>query len=176
MLHINHAPNTTRFANLNKKYDPVVIFRYDKDIIWLIHPELNQYEGVKLFQEFELKNGMGVNSHIDQIMRVQSELKSMDKLTNLGIELIDGHTCTHYQNKEPYPFQENAFTVSDYWVSEKGLLIKKQYSGPDFSGTLETKDIKFGKQAEHLFIPPKAGDIIKWKEEKEKLDAAKNKN
>ena len=168
----------TRYSNQNKKHDPIVIFRYDKDIILLVHPEQNFYEGVKLYQEFELKNSMGINSHIDQIMRAQSELNSMDKLTNLGEEVIDGHTCTHYQKKDPYPFQENTFTINDYWVSEKGLLIKKQYSGPDFSGTLETKDIKYGKQPEHLFIPPtdykKAGYHIKWKEEKDKLDTAKN--
>lgn len=177
ILNMNHAPDMIRFTNPKKKHAPVHIFRYDQGIIWMIHPEMKRYEGVKLYQEFELKNGMGISAHIDHIMRTQSALKSPEKLKNLGKEIIDEHGCTHYQKRDPNPYHENAFDITDYWISDEGILIKMQYAGPDVSGTLETKDIKLDKQPDHLFSPPpdykKAGHRISWKEEKQKLDAAK---
>lgn len=176
-LNINYAPNMIRFSNPASKHEPVVIFRYDKRVIWLVHPEMRGYEGVKLYQEFKLTSGMGINSHIDQIMRTEAALKSPGKLANLGEENIDGHTCTHYQMRKPNIENPDESFVTDYWISDQKILVKMQYSGAEVSGVLETKDIKFGKQSEDLFNPPpdykKGGARISWKEEKQKLDAMK---
>jgi hypothetical protein len=102
----------------------------------------------------------------------------LEKLKKMGEENIDGENCTRYQKKKSNPYHENKFDVTDYWINDKGILIKMHYAGPDVSGTLETKDIKLVKQPDHLFIPPpdykKAGNRISWKEEKQKLDAAEN--
>lgn len=176
-LNINYAPDMIRFSNPKLKHQPVVIFRYDKEVIWLVHPEMRGYEGVKLYQEFKLTSGMGINSHIDQIMRTEAALKSPGELVNLGEENIDGHICIHYQMRKSNPDDPNDVFVTDYWISDKGILIKMQYSGSEASGVLETKEIKFGKQPDALFNPPpdykKAGTHISWKEEKQKLDAMK---
>lgn len=172
-MEINVAPNMIRFKTVKKRTEPVRIFRYDKGVIWLVHPEKRGYEGVKLYQEFKLTNGMGVSSHIDRLMRIRKSLQSPDKLEKIGQEVIDGHNCTRYQKRETIAYSEGKFITSDYWINESGILIKMTYSSPDFSGTLETKNIEMGEQAEALFLPPadykKAGHHISWKEEKAKL-------
>lgn len=172
-LEINAAPNMIRFKSVKNRSEPVRIFRYDKSIIWLIHREKRGYEGVKLYQEFKLTNGMGVSSHIDRLMRIRKSLQSPDKLEKIGPEEIDGHHCIRYQKREAIAYSEGKFITSDYWINKTGILIKMTYTSPDFSGVLETTNIRMGEQTEALFLPPadykKAGHRISWKTEKEKL-------
>jgi len=179
VLKIYQAPNMMRFEDPEKISVPIVIFRYDKDIIWVVHHEQPQYKGVKLYQEFELQNGRGMSSHIDNIVSVMLDLKNPENLKNMGKEMIDSHMCTRYRKEnvlswEPAP---DNVVVYDYWINKDKILIKMSYTGPDVSGTLETKNIRQSSQPENLFVPPsdfkKAGNIITWKEEKEKLDAQK---
>jgi hypothetical protein len=44
--------------------------------------------------------------------------------------------------------------------------------------TIENRDVKLASQSDTLFVPPadykKAGNIINWRQEKQKLDAGKN--
>ena len=179
VLKIYHAPNMIRFENPEKKYEPINIFRYDKNIIWHIHPERPQYKGVKLYQEFKLQNGRGINSHIDAIITATNGLKNPDKLKDMGQEMMDEQVCTRYRNERTLSWETepNNKIITDYWINKDKILIKMSYTGPDVSGTLETKNIRLSSQTETLFVPPsnfkKAGNIITWKEEKEKLDARK---
>ncbi len=182
VLKIYQAPNMMRFEDPEKISVPIIIFQYDKDIIWSVHHEQPQYKGVKLYQEFELQNGRGMSSHIDNIVSVMLDLKNSKKLKNMGKEMIDGHLCTRYRKEriiswEPAP---NNVVVYNYWINKDKILIKMSYTGPGTSGMLETKNINLSSQPENLFAPPsdykKAGNIIKWKEEKQKVDAQKNNN
>ena len=179
VLKIYQAPDMMRFEDPEKISVPIVIFRYDKDIIWVVHHEQPQYKGVKLYQEFELQNGRGMSSHIDNIVSVMLDLKNPKNLKNMGKEMIDGHMCTRYRKEnvlswEPAP---DNVVVYDYWINKDKILIKMSYTGPDVSGTLETKNIRLSSQTENLFVPPsdfkKAGNIITWKEEKQKFDTKK---
>ena len=173
---IQQAPGMVRFQPRSNKGEATLIFRYDKRIVWTIIPENRLYPGVRKYQEFELRNGTGFDSHIDALMRASATLKKPEALQNLGEETVNGFVGTHYQQRDPVPWLSNEFVVTDYWISDSGLLIKMTASGPDVSSTMEMKDIQLGKQPESLFVPPpgyeKAGDIINWAEEQKKLDAA----
>ena len=125
VLKIYYAPNMIRFEHPEKFSVPIVIFRYDKDIIWVVHHEQPQYKGVKLYQEFELQNGRGMSSHIDNIVSVILDLKNLKKLKNMGQEIIDGYRCTRYQKErilswKPAP---NNVVVTDYWINKDKILI-----------------------------------------------------
>ena len=165
---IRHAPGMVRFEPLENSQQPTHIFRYDKGVVWAIIPENRRYPGVRKYQEFELRNGTGFNSHIDTLMREFAALEKPGDLKNLGEESINGEVTRRYQKRDPVPWLTDEFVVTDYWVSGSGLLIKMTASGPDVSSTMETKDIQFGKQPEYLFRPPpgyeKAGHIINWDE------------
>lgn len=173
---IQQVPGMVRFQPLENSQQPTLIFRYDKGIVWAIIPEQQRYPGVKKYQEFDLGNGTGFDSHIDTLMRASAALKKPEELKNLGEESVNGYLSTHYQQRDPVPWLTDEFVVTDYWLSDSGLLIKMTTSGPDVSSTMETKDIQFGRQPEYLFAPPpgyeKAGHIINWAEEQKKLDAA----
>ena len=173
---IQQAPGMVRFQPPESKGQATLIFRYDKSIVWTIIPENRLYPGVRKYQEFALGNGTGFDSHVDTLMRASAALKKPEELQNLGEETINGFVSTHYQQRDPVPWLTNEFVVTDYWISDSGLLIKMTASGPDVSSTMEMTDIQFGKQPEYLFVPPpdyeEAGDIINWAEEQKKLDAA----
>ena len=173
---IRHAPGMVRFEPLENSQQPTHIFRYDKGVVWAIFPENQRYPGVRKYQEFELRNGTGFDSHVDTLMRASVALKKPEELQNLGEDTINGYVTTHYQKRDPVPWLTNEFVVTDYWINDAGLLIKMTASGPDVSSTMEMKDIQLGKQPEYLFVPPpgyeKAGHFINWAEEKKKLDAA----
>ena len=176
VMAIQQAPGLVRFHPPEKRQEPTRIFRYDKGIAWIVHPEDRLYPGVKKYQEFKLGDGMGFDSHIDNLMRAYAALKNFEGLKILGTETVAGYTATHYQKRDPVPWLTNEFVVTDYWVSDSGVIIKVTASGPDVSSKMELQDIQFGKQPEHLFAPPpgyeKAGHIIDWAEEQKKLDAA----
>jgi hypothetical protein len=179
VLKIYQAPNVMRFEDPEKISVPIVIFRYDMNIIWVVHQEQQQYKGVKLYQEFDLQNGRGMSSHIDNIVSVMLDLRNPEKLRSMGKEIINGYMCTRYRKEkilswEPSP---NNVVVTDYWINNDKILIKMSYTGPGVSGTMETKNINLSSQPENIFVPPsgfkKAGSIITWKEEKQKVDAQK---
>lgn len=96
----------------------------------------------------------------------------------MGKETIDGHETTHYWKKVRNLGYEDGLDVTDYWVSDNGILIKMKLTVPEVSVILETRDIKLMGHVNNLFLPPpdykKAGHRISWKAEKQKLDAASN--
>ncbi len=169
VLSIQQAPQMLRFQTPENKHGITRIFRYDRDIVWIVHPEKRLYPGVKKYQEVKLGDGTGFDSHIDNLMRAYAALENRDELENLGNETFAGHETTRYQKRDPVPWLTNEFVVTDYWVSEAGLLMKVTASGPDITSTMETKDIQFEKQPADLFVPPpdyeEAGHIINWAEE-----------
>ena len=170
-ISIHQAPNMVRFESLENTEEPVLIFRYDSGIVWVILPEHEQYPGVKKYQELPLANGMGFNSHIDNLMRAYAVLDHPEKLEELDEQVVAGYTTTHYQKRDAIPWLTNEFVVTDYWISNAGLLIKVISSGPDVSSVMEMKAIHLGEQPEDLFILPpgyeKAGQVINWDKEKE---------
>jgi len=174
-LSINHTPRKVRYAKPETRSEPVSIFRYDKGVLWLVHPEHKGYEGVKLYQEFKLTSGKGINGHIDTLLFARKALLSPKGLINLGKKTVDGHSVTHYYKKERnlgYEYGNNSY---DYWVDDNGIMVKMQIIAPEVSRTLQTRDIKLSSQDKMLFVPPadyrKAGHIISWKDEKQKIDA-----
>jgi len=182
VLTIHESPNMARFQT---KRGQIYIFRYDKGIVWSVIPEKRRYPGIKLYQEFKLRSGRGLTGYIDRIMEAYGVLKHPKKLKNLGKETINGYVTTHYQKRYRIPWLTNKFSITDYWLSDSGILMKVTNSGPGdaygqaSSSIIEMKDIRLGKQPEHLFVPPpdykKAGQMIDWAEEKKKRDAAKRK-
>lgn len=174
-LSINHTPRKVRYAKPDTKSEPVCIFRYDKGVLWLVHPERKGYEGVKLYQEFKLTSGKGINGHIDTLMFARRALLSPKGLSKLGKETVDGKSVTHYYKKERNLGYESGNNSYDYWVDDNGIMVKMQIIAPEVNHTLQNRDIKLSFQDEMLFVPPadyrKAGHAISWKDEKLKLDA-----
>ncbi len=175
-LTIHQAPQMLRFQSPDNKQAITRIFRSDKNIVWIVHPENRLYPGVRKYQEVRLGDGTGFDSHIDNLMRAFTALKNHDGLKNLGKETVAGIATTHYQERDPVPWLSHEFVVTNYWVSDSGVLMKVNVSGPDISSTIEMQDIQFEKQPADLFVPPpgyeKAGQMINWAEEARKLDAA----
>ena len=178
IMNINQSQNKVRYSYPKKKHQTTNIFRYDKGLIWNIHPEQGFYPGVLLYQEFKLTSGRGVNFHLDLIAQVKTELKDTKNIKTIGEETIEGVKTTHYQRRKPSLYHEGEFDISDYWISDNGVLVKMTYKGKEANGRYELKDIKFGSQEASLFEPPpgyeKRGNRISWKEELKKLKA-KNK-
>jgi hypothetical protein len=172
-LTIHHGSNMAHFQSSDKGQSSL-IYRYDKGVIWGVIPEQAEYPGLKFYQEFELQDGTGFDSHVDQIMLAYAVLKYPEKLENLGRETINGFETTHYQKREAIPWLSNTFSTTDYWLSDQGILMKVTSSGEDprIVQILETKDVQIGKQPEHFFVPPpdykKAGNVIDFAEEKKK--------
>ncbi|NOX70014.1 MAG: hypothetical protein GXP15_12555 [Gammaproteobacteria bacterium] len=175
-LSIQQAPGMIRFQSAENKQEAILIFRYDKGIVWAVHPEDRRYPGVKKYQEFELRDGMGFDSHIDNIMQAYAAVKNRDEMKNLGKETVDGYATSHFQKRDPIPWLPNEFLTTDYWVSDSGVLIKVTVVTPEVSSVMETKAIRFGKQPAALFVPPsdyeKAGNVIDWAEEARIIKAA----
>ncbi len=175
-LAIQQSPGMIRFQSAENKQEAVLIFRYDKGIVWAVHPEDRRYPGVKKYQEFELRDGMGFDSHIDNIMQAYAAVKNRDEMKNLGKETVDGYATSHFQKRDPIPWLPNEFLTTDYWVSDSGVLIKVTVVTPEVSSVMETKAIRFGKQPAALFVPPsdyeKAGNVIDWAEEARIIKAA----
>jgi len=165
-----------RFQYPDNEQGNTHIFRFDKDIVWIVLAENRLYPGVKKYQEVELRDGTGFDSHIDNLMRAYAALGNRDGLENLGTETVAGSSAMHYQKRDPVPWLTDEFVLTDYWISDSGVLMKVNISGPDISSTMEMQDIQFEKQPADLFVPPpdyeKAGQIINWAEEARKLDAA----
>jgi hypothetical protein len=178
-LTIHQSPNMARFQNPKKLQQNTLIYRYDKGIIWAVIPEQRNYPGIKLYQQFKLRSGRGMDGHIDEIMDAYAVLKYPKKLKNLGRETIDGFVTTRYQKRYRIPWLTNKFNITNYWLSDSGILMKVTISGPEVNSVMELKNIKLGKQPKHLFIPPpdykKAGQVISWDEEKRKRGTAKRK-
>ena len=172
-LSINHAPRKVRFAELETRAAPVSIFRYDRGVLWLVHPERKGYEGVKLYQEFALTSGRGINGHIDTLMFARQALLSPEGLKNLGTETVNGRSVTHYYKIERNPGYEYGFNSYDYWIDRNGIMIKMQLIAPETSRTLQLEDIVLSSQDQGLFEPPadykQAGHRFSWKEEQQKL-------
>jgi hypothetical protein len=169
-LSINHALKKARYSKPESVSEPASIFRYDKGVLWLVHPERKGYEGVRLYQEFKLTSGKGINGHIDALMSSRQALLAPRGLNNLGTETLDGETVTHYYKKERNPGYEYGYNSYDYWVDNNGIMVKMQLIAPEVSQTLQIKDITLSSQDEMLFVPPqgyrKAGHNISWKDEK----------
>ena len=174
-LYISHDKKKTRFENREKRHEPISIFRYDKGVMWLVHREQKGYEGVKLYQEFKLTGGMGIGSHIDNLMYARHALLSPKGLKNVGKETVNGQNTTHYYKKVRNPGYEEGHDIYHYWVSDDGILVRAKLTSVEVAHTLDTRNIQRGRQTDDLFVPPadyrKAGNRINWKEEKRKLDA-----
>ena len=174
-LYITHDKKKTRFENREKRHEPISIFRYDKRVMWLVHREQKGYEGVKLYQEFKLTGGMGIGSHIDNLMYARRALLSPKGLKNVGKETVNGQSTTHYYKKVRNLGYEEGHDIYHYWVSDDGILVRVKLTSVEVAHTLDTRNIQRGHQADGLFVPPadyrKAGTRINWKEEKRKLDA-----
>jgi hypothetical protein len=178
-LNINHAPGMTRYTVPNKKHKPITILRYDKNLVWIVHPDDTPFfEGLRLYQEFALGDGMDLSSHLDYIMRARQALRSPEHLKNLGKEIIEGFSTTHYQKKEPnrgykYGYGKEPYNITDYWVSDNGILVRMHRVVPGNNVVMEMKNIKIHGQPDNLFVPPpdyeKRGSRISWDEEKQKL-------
>jgi hypothetical protein len=168
-----HAPGMTRYESVGSRDDPVRIYRYDKGVIWLVHPEQRGYEGVKLYQEFPLTTGMGLGAHLDQLMRARRELDAPKGLVPSGQDTVEGRPAQLYERRARTP--GGGDDVYRYWVSPDGLMVRMEYVGAESRYSLLTRTIQLGPQAATLFVPPdgykKAGNRINWKEEKRKLDA-----
>jgi hypothetical protein len=174
-LYINHAPNMTRYENRKKLHERINIFRYDKGVIWSVHREdKKRYAGVKLYQEFKLKKGLGLTSHIDNLMHMRHALLSPKDLKDMGQETVDGHETTHYYKRDTPPY--GGFNDYHYWINGRGIVVRMKVETSGKVGyTIENKNITLAKQAGDLFVIPagykKAGHHIDWRKEKEKLDA-----
>jgi hypothetical protein len=174
-LYISHAKKKARFENREKRHEPISIFRYDKRVMWLVHREKKRYEGVKLYQEFKLTGGMGIGSHIDNLMHARRALLSPKGLKNVGKETVNGQKTTHYYKKVRNRGYEEGHDIHHYWVSDDGILVRMKFTSVEVARTLDTRKIRRGRQTDNLFVPPadyrKAGTVINWKKEKRKLDA-----
>lgn len=179
VMKINQSRARVRYSYPERKKQAINIFRYDKGLIWNVHPEKKFYPGVKLYQEFELKSERGFNSHLDALAQAKSELKDTKNLETIGAETIEGIETTHYRRRIPSPYEKGKFYTSDFWMSDDGILVKMTYQATAVSGQYELKDIEIGPQDDALFEPPpdyeKRGHRISWKEEKQKLEASEQK-
>jgi len=133
----------TRQEYIQRGQKQVMIFRFDKDIMWLLMP------AEKIYMEMSSKEGGGYNPQFDQNIEDKAEIKL------LGKETVNGYVCDKYQ----YIYHDTSMGTSTQWISKKlNYPIKTEYKSPSTYMLTEYKNIQEGNVQNSLFEVP--GDYM----------------
>jgi len=130
----------TRQEYIQRGAKQVMIFRFDKDIIWLLMP------AEKAYMEMSGRGGAASDPTLDR------KIKDMAVKKYLGKEKVSGYyTCEKYQ----YIYHDTSQGTLTQWFSKKlNYPIKSEYKSPSVYMFTEYKNIKEGKVADALFEVP----------------------
>ncbi|KPJ68891.1 hypothetical protein AMJ44_05245 [candidate division WOR-1 bacterium DG_54_3] len=130
----------------------IIIFRYDKKVLWILIPEEKKYMEQKLSTEQLIAAMAEIEKELKQ--KVKTEFKVEKKL--LGTEKISGILCNKY--KITTKIIEDGKTKWEYtiyqWISTKykDLIMKTEEEDGSYN---YLKNVKFAKQPAYLFERPK---------------------
>lgn len=117
----------------------VMIFRLDKDIVWLLMP------AEKIYMEMSTRESGAYDPTLDQNIQDKAETKL------LGKETVNGYVCDKYQ----YIYHDTSMGTTTQWISKKlNYPIKSEYQSPSGDMFIEYKNIKEGNVQNSLFEVP----------------------
>ena len=117
----------------------VMIFRFDKDIVWLLMP------AEKIFMEMSTRESGAYDPTLDQNIQDKAETKL------LGKETVNGYVCDKYQ----YIYHDTSMGTTTQWISKKlNYPIKSEYKSPSGDMFIEYKNIQEGNVQNSLFEVP----------------------
>ncbi len=117
----------------------VMIFRFDKEIMWVLMP------AEKIYMEMSSREGAAYDPQLDR------NIGDMAVKKNLGKETVNGYTCDKYQ----YIYHDKSMGTATQWFSKKlNYPIKSEYKSPSGYMLTEYKNIKEGQVANSLFEIP----------------------
>lgn len=123
----------------------VMIFRFDKEMFWLLMPAQKVYMDIPSNQ-----CATASDPTLDQ------KIKDMAVQKNLGKETVNGYICDKYQ----YIYKDSSMGTATQWYSQKlNYPIKSEYKSPSGYMFTEYKNIKEGGVSDSLFDVP--GDYMK---------------
>jgi outer membrane lipoprotein-sorting protein len=129
----------TRQEYVQRGQKQVMIFRFDKGIMWVLIPS------EKIYMEMSSEEGAVYNPQLDQNIENKAEIK------HLGKETINGYTCEKYQ----YIYHDQSMGTATQWFSKKlNYPLKTEYKSPSGDMFTEYKNIKEGKVDNSLFEVP----------------------
>ena len=129
----------TRQEYIQRGAKQVMIFRFDKDILWVLMP------AEKAYMEMSGRGGAASDPTLDR------KIKDMAVKKYLGKEKVSGYTCEKYQ----YIYHDTSQGTLTQWFSKKlNYPIKSEYKSPSGYMLTEYKNIKEGKVADALFEVP----------------------
>jgi outer membrane lipoprotein-sorting protein len=129
-----------RHEYLQQGEKQVMIFRFDKGIMWVLMP------AEKIYMEMSSLEGAAHDPQFDQ------NIENMAQIKSLGKETVNGYVCDKYQ----YIYHDTSKGTATQWVSKKlNYPIKSEYKSPSgYYMFTEYKNIKEGKVAGSLFEVP----------------------
>ncbi|HFB67001.1 MAG TPA: hypothetical protein ENJ60_15820 [Aeromonadales bacterium] len=153
-MRINHIPKMTRFAEQKNKYSHFFIYREDKNIIWQMIPGTGLNPGNNIYWQIDSVDGKGRDPHIDNIIKAYENIRDLQKLTYIGNEVVTGISTRHYKWKKEVPWEDDGFIYYNYWIENRGFIIKVTIQTSESESTLSFYDFKFESQPITLFTPP----------------------
>jgi hypothetical protein len=129
----------TRQEYIQRGQKQVMIFRFDKDIMWLLMP------AEKIYMEMSSQEGVAYDPQLDQNIENKAEIKL------LGKETLNGYVCDKYQ----YIYHDTSMGTSTQWISKKlNYAIKTEYKSPSGYMLTDYKNIQEGNVQNSLFDVP----------------------
>ena len=134
----------TRQEYVQQGEKQVMIFRFDKGLIWLLVPSQ------KIYMEMSSREGAASDPNLDR------KVQNMAVKKYLGKEAVSGYTCEKYQ----YIYRDTSLGTVTQWFSKKlNYPLKSEHKAPRSYMLTEYKNIKEEKLANALFEVP--GDYAK---------------
>ncbi|MEE8637624.1 MAG: DUF4412 domain-containing protein [Candidatus Margulisiibacteriota bacterium] len=130
----------------------IAIFRYDKEVMWILIPAEKKYMEQNLSREQIIAAATELGKRLKE--KIKAEFKFEKEL--LGAEKVSGILCNKY--KTTTKIIEDGKTTWEYivyhWVSRKykELIMKTAFEDGSYN---YLKNVKFGKQPAYLFEIPK---------------------
>jgi hypothetical protein len=117
----------------------VMIFRYDKGLVWILVPV------EKIYMEMSSREGEARDP------RLEEKIKDKAVTKYLGKEEVNGYICEKYQ----YTYNDRSLGVVMQWFSKKlNYPIRSEHRSPSNYTLTEYRNIKEGKVADSLFEVP----------------------
>jgi outer membrane lipoprotein-sorting protein len=118
----------------------VMIFRQDKNLIWVLMPEAKMY--MEVSSQTQVENVPQVDQH---------EMESLAEKKHLGKETVNGYDCEIYQ----YIYHDKSMGTNTQWFSKKlNFPIKMEMQSPSGRTTTEYKNISEKSLSNELFEIP----------------------
>ena len=134
----------------------ITIFRYDKEVLWILIPAEKKYMEQKLSMEQIIAAATELGKELE---KKEYDLKVWKKI--VGSEKVSGILCDKYKITTKYTYDKKTYTNTMYqWISRryKELGMKTVFEDGSYS---YLKNVKIGKQPAYLFEIPKGYEKMK---------------